>query len=243
MGGQQQYNIQLNQAAIAAGGKTLMELRFTKLDGGTFAQNVVAQVWSPWKYVTSYVPESRVARVCDGKENYRYGFNGMEKDNETKGPGNSLDYGARMFDSRLGRFLSVDAAVAEMPWQAPYQLASNSPIYRLDPDGNWDVTVHAYKDRAKSGYALLVVTDNKGMEVYRTVVKTIGTGGRIRNVKNSDSPQGEYGILGWRKTGSGTNYNRISFGPNNLLALNYKGEEGGSRNGIHVCLHHWFRPA
>ena len=39
---------------------------------------------------------------------YRYGFNGQEKLDEIKGYGNSLDFGARIYDPRLGRFLSVD---------------------------------------------------------------------------------------------------------------------------------------
>ena len=39
---------------------------------------------------------------------YRYGFNGQEKDNDMKGEGNSLDFGARVYDPRLGRFLSID---------------------------------------------------------------------------------------------------------------------------------------
>jgi len=38
-------------------------------------------------------------------EDYRYGFNGKEKDDEVKGSGNSLDFGARMYDSRLGRWI------------------------------------------------------------------------------------------------------------------------------------------
>ncbi len=29
---------------------------------------------------------------------YRYGFNGMEKDDELKGNGNSYDFGARIYD-------------------------------------------------------------------------------------------------------------------------------------------------
>ena len=41
-------------------------------------------------------------------EKYRWGFNGKETDNEVKGNGNSLDFGARIYDSRLGRWLSVD---------------------------------------------------------------------------------------------------------------------------------------
>lgn len=32
---------------------------------------------------------------------YRYGFNGMEKDDEVKGSGNSYDFGARMYSSTL----------------------------------------------------------------------------------------------------------------------------------------------
>ena len=41
-------------------------------------------------------------------EKYRFGFNGKENDNEVKGAGNSLDFGARIYDSRLGRWLSCD---------------------------------------------------------------------------------------------------------------------------------------
>ena len=33
---------------------------------------------------------------------YRFAFNGKEQDNEVKGDGNSLDFGARIHDSRLG---------------------------------------------------------------------------------------------------------------------------------------------
>ena len=39
---------------------------------------------------------------------YRFGFNGKENDNEVKGSGNSIDFGARIYDPRLGRFLSID---------------------------------------------------------------------------------------------------------------------------------------
>ncbi len=40
--------------------------------------------------------------------NYRFGFNGKENDNEVKGTGNQIDYGERIYDPRLGRFLSID---------------------------------------------------------------------------------------------------------------------------------------
>ncbi len=66
---------------------------------------------------------------------YRYGFNGKENDNEVKEEGNSIDYGLRIYDSRLGRFLSTDPLGKKFPFLTPYQFASNSPIAFIDLDG------------------------------------------------------------------------------------------------------------
>jgi RHS repeat-associated protein len=66
---------------------------------------------------------------------YRYGFNGKENDNEVKGEGNQQDYGMRISDPRLGRFLSVDPIAALYPMLTPYQFASNRPIDGIDLDG------------------------------------------------------------------------------------------------------------
>jgi RHS repeat-associated protein len=66
---------------------------------------------------------------------YRYGFNGKENDNEVKGEGNQQDYGMRIYDPRLGRFLSVDPICRNYPELTPYQFASNRPIEGIDMDG------------------------------------------------------------------------------------------------------------
>lgn len=66
---------------------------------------------------------------------YRYGFNGKENDNEIKGGGNQYDYGFRIYDPRLGKFLSVDPLTAKYPELTPYQFASNTPIQASDLDG------------------------------------------------------------------------------------------------------------
>ncbi|MDB5137940.1 MAG: hypothetical protein JWP37_4543 [Mucilaginibacter sp.] len=66
---------------------------------------------------------------------YRYGFNGKENDNEVIGDGNQQDYGMRIYDPRLGRFLSVDPIAKEYPELTPYQFASNRPIDGIDQDG------------------------------------------------------------------------------------------------------------
>jgi RHS repeat-associated protein len=66
---------------------------------------------------------------------YRYGFNGKENDNEVKGEGAQLDYGMRIYDPRLGRFLSVDPLTKSYPWNSPYAFAENDVVRSVDLDG------------------------------------------------------------------------------------------------------------
>jgi RHS repeat-associated protein len=68
-------------------------------------------------------------------DKYRYGFNGKENDNDVKGEGNQQDYGFRIYDPRIGKFLSVDPLTKDYPELTPYQFASNSPIICIDIDG------------------------------------------------------------------------------------------------------------
>jgi len=74
-------------------------------------------------------------RTYSVEDKYRYGFNGKENDNEVKGDGNLQDYGMRIYDSRIGRFLSVDPLTKQYPELTPYQFASNRPIDGIDLDG------------------------------------------------------------------------------------------------------------
>jgi RHS repeat-associated protein len=66
-------------------------------------------------------------------DDYRYGFNGMEKDNEVKGKGNSYTTQFRQYDSRLGRWLSTDPVTH--PQYSPYSAFDNNPVYYADPSG------------------------------------------------------------------------------------------------------------
>ena len=66
---------------------------------------------------------------------YRYGFNGKENDNEVKGEGNQQDYGFRIYDPRIGRFLSIDPITSKYPELTAYQFASNRPVQGIDLDG------------------------------------------------------------------------------------------------------------
>lgn len=69
------------------------------------------------------------------EDKYRYGFNGKENDNEVKGEGNQQNYGFRIYDPRIGKFLSVDPLQKKYPWYTPYQFAGNTPIQAIDLDG------------------------------------------------------------------------------------------------------------
>lgn len=66
---------------------------------------------------------------------YRYGFNGQEKDDEVKGSSNSYDFGARIYDPRLGIFQSVDPLAGTMPSWSPYNFVFNNPLRFVDPLG------------------------------------------------------------------------------------------------------------
>jgi len=65
----------------------------------------------------------------------RFGYNGKLKDNDVKGEGNSYDYGFRMYDPRVARFLSIDPDRINYPWQSPYLYAGNKPITFIDQEG------------------------------------------------------------------------------------------------------------
>jgi RHS repeat-associated protein len=65
---------------------------------------------------------------------YRYGFNGKEEDSEW-GSQMIQDYGFRIYNPTIGKFLSVDPLMRSYPMLTPYQFASNMPIRAIDLDG------------------------------------------------------------------------------------------------------------
>ena len=75
-------------------------------------------------------------RIRSGYSNeYRYGFQGQEKDDEIKGAGNSINYKYRMHDPRLGRFLSIDPLAPDYPHNSPYAFSENRVIDGVELEG------------------------------------------------------------------------------------------------------------
>jgi len=66
---------------------------------------------------------------------YRYGFQGQEEDDEIKGDGNSINFTFRMYDTRVGRFLSLDPYAVSFPHNSPYCFSENRVIDAIELEG------------------------------------------------------------------------------------------------------------
>lgn len=115
---------------------------------------------------------------------YRYGFNGKEIDSTTYGQGNEYDYGFRIYNPRIGKFLSVDPLVSKYSYYSPYQYAGGNPVAATDVDGKepdwltWKLIYWVVKAKIK------------GSDAGNTFVKNINTVGTTNNMGhfNSNDP-------------------------------------------------------
>jgi len=82
-------------------------------------------------------------------------------DNEVSGQGNQYDYGFRIYNPRLGKFLSVDPLTKSYPWYSPYQFAGNKPIIAIDLDGLEEKIV-IYNNLANGGMMTTII-DGKNL--------------------------------------------------------------------------------
>lgn len=101
----------------------------------------------------SLICTERTKRVCRELEKrctecYRFGFNGKENDKEINN--GTQDFGARIYDGRISRFLSTDPLMNLFSSQSPYLYAYNSPIELIDVDGLYGDKSEATKQRASA---------------------------------------------------------------------------------------------
>lgn len=108
---------------------------------------------------------------------YRYGFNGMEKDYEVKGSGNSYTTYYRQYDPRIARWKSIDPLTADFAHQSPYLSMDGNPILLNDPEGDCtdcpkdgeEGDVHTSTDvkpfTAPNGQ-MVSGTDGKGVSIF-----------------------------------------------------------------------------
>lgn len=79
-----------------------------------------------------YYPLGEVIRESiNSDNNVRYKYTSEERDSDT-----NLDYfGARFYDSEIGRWLSVDPMTEKYSVWSPYNYCLGNPLRFIDPDG------------------------------------------------------------------------------------------------------------
>lgn len=123
---------------------------------------------------TDYFPFGmEISSRTSNSDNYRFGYNGMESDNETKGSGNSYTTEFRQYDPRLGRWLSLDPLMAQFPWQSPYCAFDNNPVFFTDPLG---LAAEGCEGDPPAG-------TNRTNPATGTVYTSDGNGGWIQNIE------------------------------------------------------------
>jgi RHS repeat-associated protein len=99
---------------------------------------------------------------------YRYGFNGKEKDNSGEWNNTIYDYGFRIYNPKIGKFLSVDPMTKTFPWYTPYQFAGNKPIAAIDLDGLEEKLVVKFESIG----AVFELEDSKSISNYYNALTT-----------------------------------------------------------------------
>ena len=79
---------------------------------------------------TDYYPFGLTMNMSQLSDN-KYLYNGKELQEET----DWLDYGARMYEPSLGRFMTIDPLVEKNHIQSSYAYAANNPIIYIDYNG------------------------------------------------------------------------------------------------------------
>jgi RHS repeat-associated protein len=97
----------------------------------------------------------------DSLEDYRYGFQGQEKDDEIKGEGKSLNYTFRMHDPRVGRFFATDPLERSYPWNSPYAFSENRVLDGLELEGLEYISFHHYTNGTVSKTEFYKMTDKE----------------------------------------------------------------------------------
>ncbi len=106
-----------------------------------------------------------------GSEDYRYGFNCMEQDDEVKGNDNSIDFGARMYNPRIGRWFSTDPLEKKFPFASTYAFTVNNPIVFYDVDGR---TIDPINSKGLAQFRKAMLHTNKGTDIYNKLIRSDG---------------------------------------------------------------------
>ncbi|MDW3195743.1 MAG: RHS repeat-associated core domain-containing protein [Cytophagales bacterium] len=122
-------------------------------------------------FCDSYLPFGLTFNSSATSPENLYNYNGKEDQKET----GWLDYGARMYQPDLGRFLQLDLLSEVMRRHSPYNYAFDNPIRFVDPDGMMPED-KVYETETNSTYSV-----NNGTITIQTVSTQTATQSVTKN--------------------------------------------------------------
>jgi RHS repeat-associated protein len=160
---------------------------------------------------------------------FAYGFNGMEKDDEVKGDGNSFGTEFRLYDPRLGKWKSIDPLIHDLRilGLSGYHYGFNNPIKYSDDEGNipWDKVVKYTRVSSQQGNRIHPI--HKTEKYHGGLDLATKTGSDVRSMAG-----GKVVKIGWDPKGYG-NYVVIQH-PNGYYSLYAHLESTGVKKGKEV---------
>jgi RHS repeat-associated protein len=142
-------------------------------------------VWASVVSTSDYYPfglEMKGRSFTDTTFNYRYGFNGKEKDNFNA---TVYDYGFRIYNPEIAKFLSVDPLTATYPELTPYQFASNTPVQAIDLDGLERLDMTDVSNTSRTAKITIVKSVNIVTAGLVTELASLKTGNFSSRFKNT----------------------------------------------------------
>lgn len=117
---------------------------------------------------------------------YRFGYNGMLKDDEMyNSTGTSYNTYFRQHDPRLGRWFSPDPVF--QPWQSPYTSMDNNPMMLVDPLGNSTVgqIINKILNKTSGGIRKYGRASSSGLLQRSLSILTSNVGQKSTNFRNT----------------------------------------------------------
>ena len=137
-----------------------------------------------------------ISSKAAGKLENKFKYNGKEQQHQEFSDGSGLewyDYGARIQDPQIGRWMTIDPHSEKYMSGSPYNYASNDPIILIDPNGK-DAVIYDEKNKKVATFHHNKVRVEKGMDKSQALVsfkaaikQTDGKTNTYKDIFNSKS--------------------------------------------------------